>query len=135
MSNALTRLVFDPVDPDRERVPRRYQLAEDSRAALIAAGVGVVALAAGAAVGIPSGLTHVLFAYLIAWVFCVSVALGALFFVMIQHLTKARWSTTVRRIPEAIAANFPFLALAGIPILLGMHELFHWTHADIYEVG
>ncbi len=54
---------------------------------------------------------------------------------MIQHLTKARWSTTVRRIPEAIAANFPLLALAGIPILLGMHDLFHWTHADLYVVG
>ena len=135
MSNVLTRLVFDPVAVDRERVPRRYQFAEDSRAALIAAGVGVVALAAGTAVGIPAGLTHFLFAYLIAWTFCVSVTLGALFFIMIQHLTKARWSTTIRRIPEAIASNFPLLALAGIPILLGMHELFHWTHADIFEVG
>ena len=25
--------------------------------------------------------------------------------------------------------------LAGLPILLGMHDLFHWTHADLYEVG
>ena len=136
MSNALTRLVFDPVDPERERVPRRYQFAADSRAALITGAVGLVALVAAAAVGIPSvGMTHFLFAYLIGWVFCVSVALGALFFVMIQHLTKARWSTTIRRIPEAIAANFPLLALAGIPILLGMHDLFHWTHEDLYEVG
>ena len=135
MSNALTRLVFDPVDPERDRVPRRYQFAPDSRAVLISAGVGVVAIAAAAAVGIPGGLTHFLFAYLIAWVFCVSVALGSLFFIMIQHLPKARWSTTIRRIPEAIAANFPLIALAGIPILLGMHELFHWTHADLYVPG
>ena len=135
MANALTRLVFDPVDPDRDRAPRRYQFAADSRAWLIAAGLGAAALAASAAVGIPSSLTHFLFAYLIAWTFCVSVALGSLFFVMIQHLTKARWSTTIRRIPEAIAANFPLLALAGIPILLGMHELFHWTHADLYVPG
>ena len=135
MSNALTRLVFDPVDPNRDRVPRRYQFADDSRAGLIAAGIGVVALAAAAAIGIPSSLTGFLFAYLIAWAFCVSVALGSLFFVMVQHLTKARWSTTVRRIPEAIIANFPLLALAGIPVLLGMHEIFHWTHADLYVVG
>ena len=94
-----------------------------------------MALAAAAAIGIPTGLTHFLFAYLIAWVFCVSIALGSLFFIMIQHLPKARWSTTIRRIPEAIAANFPLIALAGIPILLGMHELFHWTHADLYIVG
>ena len=135
MSNALTRLVFDPVDPDRERIPRRYQFAADSRAGLIAGGVGLVALAAGVAVGLPTGITHLLFAYLVAWVFCVSIALGSLFFVMIQHLTKARWSTTIRRIPEALAANFPLLALAGLPILLGMHDLFHWTHADLYVVG
>ncbi len=135
MSNALTRLVFDPVDSDRERIPRRYQFAADSRAGLIAAGAGVVALAAGVAIGVPAGLTHFLFSYLVAWVFCVSIALGALFFIMIQHLTKARWSTTVRRIPEAIVANFPLLALAGLPILFGMHELFHWTHADLYVVG
>lgn len=135
MANALTRLVFDPVDADRDRAPRRYQFAADSRAGLIAAGVGTVALVGAAAIGIPSGLTHFLFAYLIAWVFCVSVALGSLFFVMIQHLTKARWSTTIRRIPETIAANFPLLALAGIPVLLGMHDLFHWTHADMYVVG
>ena len=135
MSNALTRLVFDPVDPNRDRVPRRYQFAADSRVVLVAAGVGVAALAIAAAVGIPAGLTHFLFAYLIAWVFCVSVTLGALFFVMIQHLTKARWSTTIRRIPEAMAANFPLVALAGLPILLGMHDLFHWTHEDLYVVG
>ena len=135
MSNALTRLVFDPVDPDRDRVPRRFQFASDSRAALVAGGIGLAALVVSAAIGIPSGLVPFLFAYLIAWVFCVSIALGSLFFVMIQHLTKARWSTTVRRIPEALAANFPLLALAGIPILLGMHELFHWTHADLYIVG
>ena len=136
MSNALTRLVFDPVDPERERVPRRYQFAADSRASLITGAVGLVALVVAAAVGIPGvGMTHFLFAYLIGWVFCVSVALGSLFFVMIQHLTSARWSTTIRRIPEAIAANFPLIALAGIPILLGMHDLFHWTHEDLYEVG
>ncbi len=135
MSNALTRLVFDPVDPTRDRAPRRYQFAADSRAGLISAGIGVVALAAAAAIGIPAGLTGFLFAYLIAWTFCVSIALGALFFLMIHHLTKARWNITVRRIPEAIVANFPLLALAGIPILLGMHDLFHWTHADLYVVG
>ena len=135
MSNPLTRLAFDPVDPDSDRVPRRYQFAADSRAALVAGGLGAAALVGAAAIGIPNGLTGFLFAYLIAWVFCVSVALGSLFFVMIQHLTKARWSTTIRRIPEAIAANFPLLALAGIPILLGMHELFHWTHADLFVKG
>jgi hypothetical protein len=63
----------------------------------------------------------------------VSIAIGALFFVMIQNVTKARWSTTIRRIPEAIAASFPLLALAVIPVLLGNYDLFHWTHDNLYD--
>ncbi|HLA64650.1 MAG TPA: hypothetical protein VK610_09505, partial [Rhodothermales bacterium] len=73
--------------------------------------------------------------YLIGWAYCVSIALGALLFVMIQHVVKARWSTTLRRIPETLAAGFPLLALMGTPILFGLHDLFHWSHADIYHAA
>ena len=135
MANAITRLLFDPVDSDRESVPRRYQFDADNRWWTIAMGIGIAALAVGAAVGLAAGGNRFLFAYLVAWAFCVSVALGCMLFVMIQHLTKARWSTTLRRIPEAVAANFPLLALAGLPILFGIHGLYHWSHADLYEVG
>ncbi|GAB5533833.1 MAG: hypothetical protein Rubg2KO_00820 [Rubricoccaceae bacterium] len=133
MSNPITRLLFDPVDPDREAVPRRYQFDGASRWWMIPLALGIalvaVSVVAGGAV---AGSTKTLFAYLIAWSFCVSIALGATFFVMIQHVTRAKWSTTIRRIPEAIMASFPLLALAGIPILLGMHDLFHWSHAELY---
>ncbi len=135
MANAVTRLLFDPVAPDRERVPRRYQFTGDARWWAVALGVGAAALAVGAAVGVASGLQRFLFAYLIGWSFCVSIALGALLWVMIQHITKARWSTTLRRIPEAIAANLPLLALAGLPILFGTHSLYHWSHAELYQPG
>ena len=36
--------------------------------------------------------------YLVAFVFCISIALGATFYVMLQHLTGAAWSVTVRRL-------------------------------------
>jgi hypothetical protein len=135
MSNLVTRLLFDPVESDLSRVPQRYSFAQGSRLWMVAMGVGIAALTVSAAVGIPGNATRFLFAYLIAWAFCVSVALGALLFVMIQHLAKARWSTTLRRIPETIAANFPLLALAGLPVLFGMHDLFHWSHAELYIPG
>ena len=75
------------------------------------------------------------FAYLIGWVFCVTISLGGLFFVMVQHLTSAEWSIVVRRISELLMMNFPVLIIFGIPVVLGMHDLYHWTHAELYEVG
>ena len=134
MANPLTRLFLDPVDAERN-VPERYRLAGDQRWWLVPLAAGALLLVAALAVGLAAGVQRALFAYLIGWVFCVSVAIGALFFVMIQHVTKARWSATIRRIPEALAASFPLLAVAGIPVLFGMHDLFHWTHADLYEIG
>ncbi len=71
--------------------------------------------------------------YLVGWTFCVSLALGALFFVIIQHLVKARWSVVVRRIPEALTVVFPLLAILSIPVLIGMHDLYHWTHAELFD--
>ena len=134
MSNPLTRLFLDPVDAEADRVPARYRYA-DNRWGLIALAAGAVLLVVGGVVGLGFGVQRLLFAYLIGWVFCLSISLGAMLFVMIQHITKARWSTSIRRIPEALAASFPLLALAGIPVLLGMHDLFHWSHAELYEVG
>lgn len=135
MANPLTRFLFDPVDAEAN-VPARYRLADDSRWWMVPLGAGVLLLVAAIAGGLATvGTQATLFAYLIGWVFCVTVSIGALFFVMIQHVTKARWSVTIRRIPEALAASFPLLALAGIPVLLGMHDLFHWTHADLYDLS
>ncbi len=73
------------------------------------------------------------FSYLVGWIFCVSVAVGAQFFIIIQHLTKAHWSVVVRRIPEALVWAFPVLALLSIPILFGMHDLFHWAHHGVMD--
>lgn len=134
MANPLSSIFFDPVADESDRVPARYRFRGDQRWWAVPVGGGLALLALGLAVGFASGdVPRVLFAYLIGWTFCVSVAIGALFFVMIQHITKARWSTTIRRIPEALATGFPLLALLGIPVLLGMHDLFHWTHHELFD--
>lgn len=78
----------------------------------------LVGLLAGAADG--QGLRRFGFAYLTAYAFVLSIALGALFFVLIMHLFRAGWSVMLRRIPEAIAASMPTLAALFLPILLLM---------------
>lgn len=130
----MANVFFDPVGAESD-VPARFRFSADNRWWTVALGVGLAALVVAVAVGVGVGTQRLLFAYLIAWTFCVSVALGSLLWVMIQHITKARWGTALRRIPETIAMNLPLLALAGLPVLLGTYDLFHWSHADLYQPG
>jgi hypothetical protein len=91
---------------------------------------GLVALlgALGAAyAGGEGGSGRFFYAWLVSWVFFLSLALGALFFVMIQHLTRSGWSVVVRRIAEIVASTLLPLAILGIPLLFGLGELYPWA--------
>lgn len=72
-------------------------------------------------------------AYLVAVVYFITLSLGALFFVQVQHLTRAGWSVTVRRLAEIVAAGLPFMALFLIPVVLGVlkgrTDLYVWADA------
>ncbi len=70
------------------------------------------------------------FSWLVAFMYFLSIALGGLYFVLLQFLSKAGWSAAVRRIAENAMVTLPFLAIFAIPILLGMHDLFHWARPD-----
>jgi hypothetical protein len=52
-----------------------------------------------------------------AWLFATTVSLGALFFLIIQHLSHAGWSVVVRRPAEAIAANLQWLWIGFAPFV------------------
>jgi len=71
------------------------------------------------------------FSWLTAFVFWLTVAAGGLFFTMLHHLTGATWSVVLRRISEAIMTVLPYMILAAIPIFFGIHDLFHWSHAEV----
>ncbi len=125
--------LIDPVDDDRARVAKRYQFTADNRAWYIPAALGVAGLVVGL-VGLFGDAHSFWFSYLTAWVFCLSISLGALIFVMAQHVPRAKWVTAVRRFPELLMANFWLLAILGLPIFLfGMHDLYHWTHEELYD--
>ncbi|MCB1034047.1 MAG: quinol:cytochrome C oxidoreductase [Acidobacteria bacterium] len=71
------------------------------------------------------------FSYLTSFVFWLSLALGALIFVLIQYATRAGWSVVVRRLAEHTMATLPLFAVLFVPIAFGLHDLFHWSHADL----
>lgn len=98
--------------------------------ARIAGLVGVVGLAATAVLGARNP-HQALLSGLVAWAFYLSLVLGALFFVLIQHLTRAGWSVVLRRLAEGVAANAGLMAILGAVLMLlalkGGVPLFEWT--------
>jgi hypothetical protein len=92
---------------------------------------GIIGLLAAAGLGLASaeGWPGLLHSYLAAFAFFWSLTMGALFFVLLQHLVRAGWSVVVRRLAEAVAMNLPLLALLFLPILFGLRLLYPWADA------
>ncbi len=76
-----------------------------------------------------NGMDHLLETYLVTFAFFLSISLGGLFFVLLEHCTRAGWSVVARRVAEAVAANVWVMAILVIPVVLGMDHLYHWTDA------
>lgn len=84
--------------------------------------IGVIALAFGFFKN-PERTWH---AYLVGLFYFVSLSLGGLFFTSIQHVAKAGWSATVRRIAEAMTSFLPVGAVLALLLFLGGDHLFMW---------
>lgn len=90
--------------------------------------VGVIGL--GASLALAGGTKQFYFSWLVAYMYFLSIALGALFFVLVHTVTRAAWGVTLRRVVENVMATLPVFALLFIPIWLGRHEVYEWMHAD-----
>jgi hypothetical protein len=67
------------------------------------------------------------FSWLVSFLFFLSLALGALFFVLIQYASQGGWGIVLRRIGETIFATLPMMAVLFIPLLFGLRDLFPWA--------
>lgn len=76
----------------------------------------------------PSRAWH---AFLVGYFYFVSIGIGGLFWVAIQHVTKAGWSVNVRRISESFTAFLPFAALGAIGVFVGGSHLYEWFHPEV----
>ena len=134
-TSALSTWLLDPVAPTAEATGEpAFRFSGTSRSWLLPLAFGV-ALLALSVVGGTVDAKQFYFSYLVGWAFCLTISLGALFFVMVHHIVRAHWMVVVRRVAETMAMSIPVLGLLFIPIAFGMHDLFHWTHADLYVVG
>ncbi len=80
--------------------------------------VGLALLGLSVALGAGVGWNTFWKSYLIGFMASVGIALGALFFVMLQHITRSGWSITVRRLAEGIARNLSWMWILFVPILV-----------------
>lgn len=74
--------------------------------------------------------TRSMFGYLYGFTVVLSLGLGGMAFVLIQHLTRAGWSVAVRRLPETLIALMPLFILFFLPIALKAHDIFPWMHEE-----
>jgi hypothetical protein len=99
--------------------------------------LGAIGLAAG--IGLSwarnDGWRYFFHSYLLNYCFVLSIALGAFFFVILQHATRAGWSVVVRRLAELLAANIPYIFVLFIPILYmvmrGNPVLYQWAEPSL----
>ncbi len=97
-------------------------------------GLGILLVAAGMAL-YADGWRRLQLGYLVAFAFVLSLSLGSMFFVLLQHLTRAGWSVVVRRPAEIFSLNIVAVAVLALPIVWWVQqgELYPWagdtTHA------
>jgi hypothetical protein len=87
------------------------------------AGIGILGLAGGG-FGYTVDPKRFAFSWMFAFVTCLSICLGSIFFVLIQRLTSAGWSVTVRRTAEFFSYGVLALIPLFIPVLFCMGHLF-----------
>jgi len=68
------------------------------------------------------------FSWLFAFFATLTLGLGALFLVIVLHLTGAGWGVTLRRQAEFFASGIFVMAILFVPIWLHRHDLYEWTH-------
>lgn len=83
--------------------------------------------------GMITARAQTMFSYLEAWIYVVTIAIGALHLLLIINAMRATWPVALRRIIEAMAATLPLLLILFIPIALDLSTLYPWV--DPYHIA
>jgi hypothetical protein len=107
-----------------------YRFTDTGSFGKVALVIGILGLVLSA-FGYFQDKTQLFHSYLTAFSFWLSIGLGGLFFTMLHHLVNATWSVVLRRLSESVMVTLPFMIVLFVPVALGMHELYQWSHADV----
>jgi hypothetical protein len=110
---------------------RKYELTRNNKMIpLIMMAIGVIAIA----VGFMTDTTRAWAVLLQNNFYFTAMALAGTFFVAVQYVAQAGWAVGIKRVPEAMGGFLKY-GMAGMLIifLLGHHDLYYWTHAELYD--
>ncbi|NWF91031.1 MAG: quinol:cytochrome C oxidoreductase [Ignavibacteriaceae bacterium] len=68
--------------------------------------------------------------YLMAYMFILSIGIGSLLLIALEYVGGADWSVPIRRVVEFLAAIIILLPLLVLPLVLNIHDIFHWAHDE-----
>ncbi len=71
--------------------------------------------------------------YLVAFVYWLGIALGALLLLGSFHASSAKWPVVLRRFLEQLPVSIPLFVLLFLPLLAGMRHLFGWVDVGALE--
>jgi hypothetical protein len=69
--------------------------------------------------------------WLIAFLYWIALPLGSLALTMLHNLTGGGWGLAIQRWMQAAMRTLPLFVLLFLPIALGIHELYEWSHEDV----
>jgi hypothetical protein len=92
----------------------------------VSAAVAVVGVAGAAFIAFTDPRRFA-FSYLFAYVAFLTIALGGVFFGLIQYLTSSGWSVTIRRTTEFLHWPLWLFVILFAPVALQMDTLYPWT--------
>jgi hypothetical protein len=96
----------------------------------VAIGIGLLGIIGWVIGSVMSGDAKTTFfqTYLVAYVFWIGISLGCLGLLMVQYLGGGGWGLIIRRPLESASSTLWLMAVLFIPIILGLHSLYHWSH-------
>lgn len=96
------------------------------------AAIAFIAIGAlGFLIGLMKNQDRLWTSYLVAFFYVSCLGLGGLFFTAIQHIAKAGWSSSIRRLAEGMASFLPVIIIGSLLLVAGIKHLYPWSNPEV----
>jgi hypothetical protein len=123
--SAFSRIVDRRLSVAYRRNPEVIQRADKKLAATAAVGLAGVLIA-----GRISGWERFWANWILWFLFLLTIGLGSLFVVALEHTVGARWSVPLRRVPERLSSLALLMGPAALIALLSLRILYPWAQPE-----